>query len=174
MSNPPEKWYLSYKMKIVQAPATPEKSTLLSDFSGKVFPYKTPEVKVTMEFNYGSKYDGGSISVDLFDPEASAILDVILKNLHASAKERFSKSLEGLHAEYEQCVSMRDWEGCDQVHGKCLLYQDASKDYPPRQDQLPKDDQTSSHRKPSNPTPRLGRLTAKLQPAPRKAAPPKD
>lgn len=123
-------------MKIVQSPAIPEKAVSVSDFSGKEFKFKTPEVQLNIDFNYGSKYDGARLSLDLFDSEASDILTMIFDRLHRSTRKHLEGMLKKSHEDYENCVEARDWSGCDQTCGKVALYQAAVK-FPPRRSPLP-------------------------------------
>jgi len=119
-------------MKIVQSPAVPEIAVNVSDFSGKEFKFKTPEVQVNIEFNYGSKYDGARMVLDLFDSEASEILAIVFARLHRSTRKHLKDMLAQSHEDYESCVDARDWSGCDQTYGQVALYQEAIKP-PPRQ-----------------------------------------
>jgi hypothetical protein len=117
-------------MKIVKTPAVPEKALVVSDFSGKKFESSTPEVHINLQFNYGSKYDGARLSLDLFDEEFAPLLDVIFEKLHKNAKTNIKKSLHAAQNEYEKCVDARDWSSCDLFAGQCQLYQSALKSHP--------------------------------------------
>lgn len=144
-------------MKIVKTPSTPEKSVFLSDFSGKEFPYVTPEVRVTMEFNYGSQYDGARLSIDLFEKEASEILEIIFRNLHEDSKKIMKHALENSWDEYVKCADMRDWQGCDQSYGQYLLCETALKNPPPRPKAV--DDLRTPTERPASKPPKAAKLS---------------
>ncbi len=117
-------------MKIVQSPGIPEKAVSISDFSGKEFKFKTPEVQINIDFNYGSRYDGSRLSLDLFESEASEILNTIFARLHRSTRRHLESLLKKANEDYENSIDARDWSGCDQIHGRVTLYQEAIKPTP--------------------------------------------
>lgn len=68
-------------MKKIITPSVKEHCVYFSDFTGKCFGDFGPEITMTIEFNYGSKYDGNSINLHLTDKEVAPILDLIKSNL---------------------------------------------------------------------------------------------
>lgn len=72
-------------MKKILTPAIREDSVYYSDFTGKCFGKFEPDVTLTLQFNYGSKYDGTKIELDLSDKDCDIILNLIKNHLTSDA-----------------------------------------------------------------------------------------
>lgn len=76
-------------MKKITKPLEQEEAVYYSDFSGKIFEGGfEPPVKLKLEFNYGSKYDGSKLELDLDDDDATIIIDFLKKHLNEESKEK--------------------------------------------------------------------------------------
>lgn len=69
---------------------TPEESVCYSDFSGKCFDI-CPQSEVRIEFNYGSGFDGESLTLHLTEEEAKDLLKWVSLHLTEDAIESLSK-----------------------------------------------------------------------------------
>lgn len=78
-------------MKKIITPFVAEQSVYYSDFTGKCFGNFKPNVSLTIHFNYGSKYDGTSIELDLSDEDFGHILNVIKNNISTESKIKIAK-----------------------------------------------------------------------------------
>ena len=102
-------------MKKIIKPAEREEAVHYSDFSGKCFGDFTPPVVLKMEFNYGSKFDGFDLRLDLCDDDILPFLDIIEKNASEEFKAHMEKKLIATKNEYESAIDSRDWIGCDHL-----------------------------------------------------------
>jgi hypothetical protein len=100
-------------MKKVIKPAEREEAVYYSDFSGKSFGAFSPPVELSISFNYGSKYDGAGIQLDIDDDELEPVLEIIKKSISEDCKNKIRKNLEQSEKRYEDSMQMRDWEHCD-------------------------------------------------------------
>lgn len=99
-------------MKYVIKPSSREESVHYSDFNGKCFGDFEPEVTVSFQFNYGSKYDGAYINFDLTDSECKLILDVIKANISEEFKDKAKKQLSSQQKSFEDALDSRDYSQC--------------------------------------------------------------
>ena len=68
-------------MKIIEIPASNEKSHFISDFSGEPFEHDIVSSILDIEFNYGSEFDGDEISLHLTDKESKEVLDFLYSKI---------------------------------------------------------------------------------------------
>lgn len=81
-------------MKKVIEPATNETAVYYSDFSGICFDHFGPNAELTFEFNYGSKYDSGTVKLHLSDEEAEQVLSFIKTKLTKDCMNTFKRLLK--------------------------------------------------------------------------------
>ena len=75
-------------MKKTLKPHEDEMSIYYSDFSGKLLDHNfPPPVKVKLEFNYGSEYDGFKMKLHLDDEDSKKLLNFIKENLTEESKQ---------------------------------------------------------------------------------------
>jgi hypothetical protein len=75
-------------MKKITKPLEEEEAVYYSDFSGKIFDNGfEPPVTLKMEFNYGSKYDGSKLELDLDDEDAILLLNFLKEKLQEESKK---------------------------------------------------------------------------------------
>lgn len=80
-------------MKKVLKPQEPEEAIYYSDFSGKIFQDFIP-VTVTIECNYGSKYDESKLELHLSDSGLEKLLEFLKENLCQETKENFKRDIK--------------------------------------------------------------------------------
>lgn len=82
-------------MKKVLKPSVEEDAIYYSDFSGKLIDplINIPPCEVTLEFNYGSKYDGQKIILHLTDEESEELLQFLRTKLVEDSKNELNKVL---------------------------------------------------------------------------------
>lgn len=102
-------------MKKIIKPAEKAVCVYYSDFSGKLFGEFDPEVRLKIEFNYGSKYDGTEIELHMTDEESSSLLEHIKERLSDDFKDTRKKQLECYEKQYDDSMQMRDWDFCDKL-----------------------------------------------------------
>jgi hypothetical protein len=80
-------------MKKVLKPFLEEDAVYYSDFSGKLIDplYRASPCEVTLEFNYGSKYDGEKITLHLTDDESEDLLVYLNSKLIQETKNELNK-----------------------------------------------------------------------------------
>lgn len=111
-------------MKKIIKPAEKAVCVYYSDFSGRPFGEFDPEVKVKIEFNYGSKYDGAEIELHMTDEESSSLLEHIKEKLTEDFKNVKKKELEYYEKQYEDSMQMRDWDYCDRLSDTMLFWRE--------------------------------------------------
>lgn len=75
-------------MKKITKLSQKEESVYYSDFSGKLIDNDFGSlVTLNMEFNYGSKYDGSKLELDLDDEDAMLILNFLKEKLQEESKK---------------------------------------------------------------------------------------
>lgn len=99
-------------MKHVIKPSSQEESVYYSDFIGKCFGDFEPEVTVSFQFNYGSKYDGASFNLDLSDDESKIILEIIKANLSENFKNKTKKYIDQQQESFTDALNSRDYSQC--------------------------------------------------------------
>ena len=100
-------------MKKIIKPAEKAVCVYFSDFSGKLFGEFDPEVKIKIEFNYGSIYDGTEIEFHATDEEISSILEHIKEKRSEDYKKSIQQRLDSTERNFEKSMQMRDWGSCD-------------------------------------------------------------
>jgi len=100
-------------MKQVIKPAEREEATYFTDFKGHSCGEFSSPVELRLTFNYGSKYDGDSIELDLDDDESKLILDVIKQNMSVDYKKQLLQKYKAVQNNYECSVQCRDWMDCE-------------------------------------------------------------
>ena len=111
-------------MKKIFKPAEKEEAIYFSDFSGKSFGEFNPPVELKMSFNYGSKYDGTEITIDLDDEEIQPVLNLLKQSISEDFKQTIKKRLEKLDEDFEISIQMRDWDSCDKMADNLLFWRD--------------------------------------------------
>ena len=96
-------------MKLTIKPPQQEEAVYYSDFSGKCFGNYQPEAVISFNFNYGSKYDGDSVSFHLSDEEAELMLNVIKSKLSEDYKKTLNDNLKGQEQSLQDSVDARDY-----------------------------------------------------------------
>ena len=92
-------------MKKVIKPPTKEERVYYTDFLGKPCnPH--PSVVLTLEFNYGSRFDDEGLELHLSDDEVYPILKQIAQNLSINTKKQLKFELHDKH--------LRDVLGCNE------------------------------------------------------------
>jgi len=102
-------------MKKIINPATKEEAVYYSDFSGKCFDRFHSPISLTLDFGYGSRYDGSKLSFDLDDEDVESILDVLKSKLSTDAKMHLKKRHKALSDDYCSSVEFRDWDNCNLI-----------------------------------------------------------
>lgn len=111
-------------MKKIFRPAEKEEAVYFSDFSGKSFGEFDPPVELKISFNYGSKYDGTEVTVDLDDEEIKPILDILKQSISEDFKKTIKNRLDKLENDFEISVQMRDWDSCDRMSDTLLFWRE--------------------------------------------------
>jgi hypothetical protein len=100
-------------MKKVIKPVEKEEAVYITDFRGiSCGEYGSP-VEVNISFNYGSKYDGDTISLNLTDEEVFPLLDTIRQSISEEYKIHLRQKLKKLESSYEDSIGFRDWLSCE-------------------------------------------------------------
>jgi hypothetical protein len=99
-------------MKKTTKPAQREEAVYYSDFSGKCFGQFDPHIKLTLDFGYGSKYDGSKLSFDLDDNDIEDFLTLLKSKLSNDSKKALKTACMILDDKYEDSVQSRDWDEC--------------------------------------------------------------
>ena len=105
-------------MKKITKPKQNEEVVYYSDFSGESFSNWPPPVELTIEFNYGSKYDGSKFTFQLDDNDMDDVLFLLKGKLHNNTKKDLKQRYASLNDRYEDSVQSRDWTDCDYVCNK--------------------------------------------------------
>jgi len=109
-------------MKKIIKPSQREEAVYYSDFSGKCFGELYPPVNLTLDFNYGSAYDGSKLKFDLNDEDIESVLPLLKSKLNNEIKEQLKYEYEKLEKDFEDSMQMRDWDNCDYIcNNKQLL-----------------------------------------------------
>jgi hypothetical protein len=109
-------------MKKTIKPEQKEEAVYYSDFSGKCFGQWFPPVELTIEFGYGSAYDGSSLTFHLDDGDMEDIIKLLHTKLSKEAKSSIKKKLSIEDDSYDTSVQMRDWIACDQIRNQIDLF----------------------------------------------------
>ena len=109
-------------MKKIIQPASPEHAVFYSDVNGTVFDNTGPDIQIKIDFNYGSKYDGSTLTFDLTDEEFEPILAFIKANVSAEYKKNLKKYLHNKENDYDANVQFRDWQACEYDSNCISLY----------------------------------------------------
>lgn len=109
-------------MKIIKQAAVPEKSEYLSDFTGKPIGEDAPQASLTLEFNYGSKFDGGSVSFDLSDDDALQVVRFLASKLGKAATKEAEHARSLAENNYNDNFQARDWDSVEHFGGLLRLF----------------------------------------------------
>jgi hypothetical protein len=77
-------------MKKILKPSEHEESVYYSDFNGKLL-NEVPPVEITIDFNYGSKYDGCKLEMHLDDNEFDELLAFLKTKLSSDFKHNYEQ-----------------------------------------------------------------------------------
>ena len=108
-------------VKKITKPAEREESVYYSDVSGKIFDQFGPEVEISVEFNYGSKFDGSKLHFHLTDKESLELLRVFKQKLSMEFKVGIKQQLGLMEDSYDDSVSTRDWSNCESLSNSMEL-----------------------------------------------------
>ena len=100
-------------MKKIIKPAEREEAVYYSDFSGKCFGDFHPYVELTLDFGYGSNYDGSKLKFDLDDKDVEDILALLKSKLSNDTKKELKTMYTTLDQKYDDSVQSRDWTDCE-------------------------------------------------------------
>jgi hypothetical protein len=106
-------------MKKVLKPAEREEASYYSDFTGKPLgdsEHYGPNVKLTMDFSYGSEFDGAAISLHLSDEDAKEVFKFLASKISSDCRKEIQKNLEQFDARYDDAMDSRAWHECDLLH----------------------------------------------------------
>jgi len=109
-------------MKKILKPYQREEAVYYSDFNGKCFGKLHPEVNLSLSFDYGSKYDGEFLDLDLSDEEAESVLEFIKSKISEDCKETLRKKLVEKQTNLEDSVDARDYTQSEHYTNSCNLY----------------------------------------------------
>lgn len=84
-------------MKKIIKPHQREEAVFYTDFRGICTGENVPPVEIIFSFNYGSKYDGAFLSLQLTDEENQDILDLIKSKISKEKIEEMKKELDDEH-----------------------------------------------------------------------------
>ena len=108
-------------MKKVLKPEEKEEAAYYSDFTGKPLGEFNPEVKLIMDFSYGSKYDGSAFTLHLSDKDAEEILEFLSNKITKECKKEIQKNLEQFDSRYDNAMDSRAWDECDLLHNNRVV-----------------------------------------------------
>jgi hypothetical protein len=108
-------------MKKITKPKQNEEAVYYSDFSGECFGNYPPPIQLTIEFNYGSKYDGSKFTFDLDDKDIDDVLFMLKGKLNNDTKKDLRKRYANLNDKYDDSVQVRDWTDCDYICNEKLI-----------------------------------------------------
>ena len=100
-------------MKHITVPKSEEESVYYSDFIGHCFGPFPPAVQVKFDFNYGSKYDGESITFHLTDEEVQPLFETIKKSIREEFKTFLKQRLVSYDERYGAAIESRDAMACE-------------------------------------------------------------
>ncbi len=103
------------RVKKVTKPSRKEEAIYYSDFSGKCFGECGPDITITLEFGYGSKYDGSSLELHLSDEDLNPLIIAIKNNISQDYKKILETELTKMDEHYENSVQARDWFNCETI-----------------------------------------------------------
>ena len=110
-------------MKKIIKPSEREKAVYYSDFKGKFFGDFYPDATLSFQFDYGSKYDGETLSVHLSDGEAEEVLEFLKTKMSEDFKESLRKRLTEQQNNLEDAIQARDYNQSDHYSNSCNLLQ---------------------------------------------------
>jgi hypothetical protein len=109
-----------YYMKKVIVPKTYEQAVYYSDFTGKCFSM-LPNVELTIEFNYGSKFDGTSLKLELSDEDIMPIIDLIKSKLSEDYKFKLKSENFINNINHDDAMDSRDFSQAELYSNKLEL-----------------------------------------------------
>jgi hypothetical protein len=107
-------------MKKVIVPKTHEQAVYYSDFTGKCFSM-LPEVELTIEFNYGSKFDGSKLKLDLSDEDLMPIIDLIKSKISEDYKNKLKSENFINSINHDDALDSRDYSQTELYSNKLEL-----------------------------------------------------
>lgn len=99
-------------MKKIITPQIREEAVYYSDFSGKCLGNIVPTVEVTINFNYGSEYDGSSITLHLSDQDAKLLISTIKNHISEEYKQMLSSKIAKSYNKLDDAIAAREPEQC--------------------------------------------------------------
>jgi hypothetical protein len=110
-------------MKKIFKPAEQEDAVYYSDFTGECFGQYEPQATLLMDFNYGSKYDGGKFTLHLTDEDAELILKFVKTKFSEDYRKTLKKELEKQQTNVNDAIDARDYLQSDLYTCSCNLLQ---------------------------------------------------
>lgn len=110
-------------MKKIIKPQLSEEAVYYSDFNGKCFGDFYPNATLSFQFDYGSKYDGETLTVHLSDEEAEEVLEFLKTKMSADFKESLRKKLAKQQNNLDDAIQARDYNQSDYYSNSCNLLQ---------------------------------------------------
>jgi len=77
-------------MKKILKPSELEDAVYYSDFSGKIL-NEQPPIEISIDFNYGSKYDGCKLELHLDDEDFDQLLNFLKTKLSEDFKHNYEQ-----------------------------------------------------------------------------------
>ncbi len=77
-------------MKKILKPSELEEAVYYSDFSGKIL-NEQPPIEISIDFNYGSKYDGCKLELHLDDEDFDQLLNFLKTKLSEDFKHNYEQ-----------------------------------------------------------------------------------
>ena len=105
-------------MKKILKPAEKEEAAYYSDFTGKLLDGCGPEVELSMNFSYGSEYDGARFILQLNDEDAKEVLLFLSSKISSDCKKEIQKNMQQLDERYDDAMDSRAWGECDYFYNK--------------------------------------------------------
>jgi len=101
-------------MKKILVPKQNEEAAYFSDFTGEPFgDLVHPPVELTLNFNYGSRYDSSEITLHLSDKDIEPIFNIIQSKLNPDVKKYLRDELADNNEELDMAMDSRDPTMCE-------------------------------------------------------------
>lgn len=99
-------------MKRVITPAVQEGAVYYSDFTGTAFKYG-PEAELTLEFNYGSGFDGSKLEFHLTDKEVLEVIEFIKSKISKDCINDLKRKRDVINNNLRDAIDARDYMQSD-------------------------------------------------------------
>ncbi|MFA5234031.1 MAG: hypothetical protein WC390_06475 [Sulfurimonas sp.] len=99
-------------MKTIIKPATREHSVIHCDFTGEKLDMGPP-LTLTLDFAYGSDFDGSCLEMHLSESGEKELLAFIKEKLTKQTKETFAAEIDSLKQDFTDNIDIRDLASID-------------------------------------------------------------